>query len=131
MFAWLPIESVVHDRQKEYYESINRSNENGESSAFISFMLSAIKDALTEAMQTEHSGRISTDELRRQQIEQFLAKNGTVTNADVRELMQVSPATANRILAKLVKHGVIRKIRLGKQQMYVADSNSENGRSVL
>lgn len=50
VFAWLPVESIVHDRQNEYYAAINRSNVNGESTEFISFMLSAIKDAILQAV---------------------------------------------------------------------------------
>ncbi len=49
VFAWLPVESIIHDRQDEYYAAINLSNYQGESTAFITFMLSAIKEALTEA----------------------------------------------------------------------------------
>lgn len=52
MFAWLPVESIIHDRQAEYYQAINRSNDEAESTAFIEFMLSAIKEALTEALDT-------------------------------------------------------------------------------
>lgn len=53
VFAWLPVESIVHDRQNEYYAAINRSNVNGESTEFISFMLSAIKDAILQAVGEE------------------------------------------------------------------------------
>lgn len=49
MFAWIPIESVICNNQKEYYNAINISNKNCSSTAFIEFMLSAIKQALTEA----------------------------------------------------------------------------------
>ena len=49
LFAWLPVESVIHDRQSEYYGAINASNNSGESTAFIEFMLSAIKAAVLEA----------------------------------------------------------------------------------
>ena len=49
-FAWLPVESVIHDRQQGYYDAINTSNNAGESTAFIEFMLSAIQAALTEAI---------------------------------------------------------------------------------
>ena len=48
MFAWLPVESMIHDRQDEYYQAINRSNNEVESTVFIEFMLSAIKEALLE-----------------------------------------------------------------------------------
>ena len=49
-FAWLPVESIIHNRQQEYYESINASNAAGESTVFIEFMLSAIKASLIDAI---------------------------------------------------------------------------------
>ncbi len=119
LFAWLPVETVIHDRQSEYYNAINQSNFEGESTAFIVFMLSAIKEALMEAVQTSGAaGTMSTDELRWYKIERFLQKNGTITNADVRQLFQVSAATANRILAKLADEGKVQKIRLGSSWGY-------------
>ena len=57
MFAWLPVESIIHDPQDEYYQAINRSNNEAESSVFIEFMLSAIKEALLEAIQTGNTER--------------------------------------------------------------------------
>lgn len=38
LFAWLPVESIVHDHQQEYYEAINTSNAQGEGTAFIEFI---------------------------------------------------------------------------------------------
>lgn len=123
MFAWLPVESIIHDRQDEYYNAINCSNYEGESTAFIEFMLSAIKEALMEAIQTSGAAEsMSTDELRWYKIERFLKKNGTITNADVRQLFLVSSATANRILGKMVDEGKIKKIRLGRSWGYEINS---------
>lgn len=115
MFAWIPVESIIHDRQDEYYDAINRSNYEGESTIFIEFMLSAIKEALVEAVQTSGATEGMTgDELRWYKIERFLEKNDALTNADVRSMFQVSPATANRILAKLCEEGKLQKVRIGK-----------------
>ena len=118
IFAWLPVESMIHDRQDEYYQAINRSNNEAESTVFIEFMLSAIKEALLEAVQVGNTENTSTEEQRWYQIERFLKKNGTITNADIREMMRVSSATANRILAKMTEAGKIKKIRLGKSWGY-------------
>ena len=118
MFAWLPVESIIHDRQDEYYQAINRSNNEAESTAFIEFVLSAIKEALVEAVQVGNTENMSTEEQRWHQIERFLKKNGTITNADVREMFDVSAATANRVLAKMVEDGKIQKIRIGKSWGY-------------
>lgn len=120
MFAWLPIESIIHDRQDEYYKAINQSNYEGESTAFIVFMLDAIKEALTEAVETTVlTEKMSDTELRWCKIEQFFQKNEIITNADVRQMFQVSSATANRILVKLTDEGTIQKVRVGKSWGYV------------
>ncbi len=103
---------IIHDRQQEYYEAINASNDAGESTVFIEFMLSAIKSSLVEAISTrdEMSGeKIDKATLRWKKIEEYLKNHDYIMNADVRELCGVSAATANRILAhfaagdKLVK----------------------------
>jgi len=118
MFAWLPVESIIHDRQDEYYQAINRSNNEAESTAFIEFMLSAIKEALLEAVQVGNTEKMSTEEQRWYQIERFLKKHGTITNADVREMLGVSAATANRVLAKMTEEGRIQRLRIGKSWGY-------------
>lgn len=119
MFAWLPVESIIHDRQDEYYQAINRSNNEAESTVFIEFMLSAIKEALMEAVKTGSAENMSAEEQRWYQIERFLKKNGTISNVDVREMFGVSAATANRILVRMTDKGKIQKIRLGKSWGYV------------
>lgn len=120
MFAWLPVESIIHDRQDEYYKAINQSNYEGDSTAFIIFMLDAIKESLIEAVETTVlTEKMSDTELRWYKIEQFLQKNETITNADVRQMFQVSAATANRILAKMTDEGTIQKVRVGKSWGYV------------
>ena len=119
LFAWLPVESIIHDRQDEYYAAINRSNHEGEATAFIIFMLSAIKEALMEAVQTTGAAEAMTaDELRWYKVERFLKKNGTITNAEVRQMFQVSSATANRILARFTDEGKLQKIRIGRSWGY-------------
>lgn len=112
-FAWLPVESIIHDRQQEYYEAINASNNAGESTVFIEFMLSAIKASLMDAINTSDEmsdGAMDKVTVRWRQIEKFLETHEFIMNADVRALCGVSAATANRVLAgltaerKLVKY---------------------------
>ncbi len=113
IFAWLPVESIIHDRQEEYYAAINRSNAMAESTVFIEFMLEAIKEALAEV-----AGTADAAEYRRTAILRFLEKHGRVTNADVRRLFGVSPATANRILSRMVSSGELKKVRAGRSWEY-------------
>ena len=112
VFAWLPVESIIHDHQQEYYDAINASNDAGESTAFIEFMLSTIKASLIDAIHTSDAtsdGKLNKKALRWQKIEQFLQTHEYIMNADVRELCGVSAATANRLLTSLVKNGKLVK----------------------
>ena len=105
-FAWLPVESIIHDRQQEYYDAINASNDAGESTVFIEFMLSAIKSSLMDAINTSDEmsdGKVDKATLRWNKIQEYLKTHGYIMNADVRELCGVSAATANRILKKLIE----------------------------
>lgn len=120
-FAWLPVESIIHDRQQEYYAAINASNNAGESSVFIEFMLSAIKTSLMDAISTSDKmsdGPMDKAAMRWRQIEKFLEIHPYIMNADVRDLCSVSAATANRILGRFVLDRKLIKCRERGQWIY-------------
>lgn len=120
-FAWLPMESIIHDLQQEYYAAINASNDAGESTVFIEFMMSAIKASLIEAINTSNEmsdGKINKVALRWKKIEEYLKTHDYIMNADVRELCGVSAATANRTLSMLTIEGKLVKYRCGGHWAY-------------
>ena len=121
VFAWLPVESIIHDRQQEYYDAINASNDAGESTPFIGFMLSAIKASLIEAINLNDEVsdvKIDKATLRWNKIQEYLQTHDYIMNADVRELCGVSAATANRILARLVEEGKLSMYRQNQHWAY-------------
>ncbi len=46
IFADVPVESLVHEHQKDYYQSLQQSTEQTDSAPFIEFMLRMILDAI-------------------------------------------------------------------------------------
>jgi len=42
LFAWLPVESMVHDHQSGYYQALQQSTERTDSAPFIAFILQRI-----------------------------------------------------------------------------------------
>jgi len=120
-FAWLPVESMIHANQRAYYDAINASNADGSSTTFIEFMLSIIKASLIDAIKTSDAmsdEKMDKATLRWLQIEKFLETHEFIMNADVRELCNVSAATANRILAGLVADGKLTKCRVNGHWAY-------------
>ena len=116
LFSWLPIESLIHDHQEDYYIAINESNAAGESTLFLSFMLNAIKDALEEILQS--TSRRKKEDTRWLTIYSYLQTNEFITNAVVRDLLSVSSATATRILSALCEEEKLTKIHLGRSWAY-------------
>lgn len=122
VFAWLPVESMIHDNQKRYYDAINESNARGESTPFLEFMLDVIKKALEEVagIDSIDSKKESKDKMRLEKIIEFLKLNEYITNADVQKILGVSSATATRILSGYAKEGRIIRVRVGSSWMYKA-----------
>ena len=121
VFAWLPVESIVYDHQEAYYEAINTSNAAVSSTAFIEFMLAAIKASLIEsANMSDEMSDVPKDKTaeRWKRVQRFLEGHDVIQNADVRQLCGVSAATANRILAGFVAEGRLAKSRVGGHWRY-------------
>lgn len=127
LFAWLPVESMIHDRQQEYYDAINASNAAGESTVFVEFMLAAIKAALTEtagAKEKPLGKNAQNAALRRRFVLEHLAEHPLIRNADVCRKFEVTPATASRILRELTEDGTLERVRDGKFWAYKAAKKS-------
>jgi len=53
VFTWLPVETLIRERQNEYYKALAIADKAADSTAFIEFMLNVILDTLRELIQTE------------------------------------------------------------------------------
>jgi Fic family protein len=49
IFALLPVESIIRDRQQDYYAALGRADHAADATAFIEFMLAAILRAIEES----------------------------------------------------------------------------------
>ncbi|WP_167148776.1 Fic family protein [Actinomyces sp. ZJ308] len=101
--AWLPIESVIRDRQAGYYAAIAGSNTAGSSESFATFMLTVIRDALLPYA----SGSSVPDRQARTLL--FLGANPSATIADLAGHLACSRRTAERIVSELRRSGRLRR----------------------
>ncbi len=53
LLAFLPVESVIRERQSEYYQALGASDKAGQSTIFIEYLLSALLQALRETAATD------------------------------------------------------------------------------
>ena len=64
LFAYLPVETIVRNRQTEYYDSLGRADAQGEATVFVEFMLTALGDAVADIRSDQVDDQVS-DQVRR------------------------------------------------------------------
>ncbi len=64
-FTYIPVESVIRDHQNEYYKAIEASEDLGESTPFIEFMLESIKEALADLPKSDQVNDQVSDQVRK------------------------------------------------------------------
>jgi len=63
VFRWLPVESLVKDRQIEYYDVLGACDKEAESTKFIEYMLKNIFESLLDIQQTEQVSEQVTEQV--------------------------------------------------------------------
>jgi Fic family protein len=63
LLAYLPVETVIRDRQDAYYRVLSEADQQADAAPFIEFMLTALQDALSEAVETDQVSDQVTDQV--------------------------------------------------------------------
>jgi Fic family protein len=108
VFAYLPVETLIKQKQAAYYRALNRSDAAGESTLFLEFMLKTI-DAALEDLLTDGRPPLTAED--RLLIYQRLNKRSPFSRKDyLAEFRSISTATASRDLQQAVeKKWLVRK----------------------
>jgi Fic family protein len=107
VFESLPIELLIKARQTEYYRILGESDNKGDSTGFIEFMLQIINESLEELLTNQNVNLTSQD-----RIAIFKEKIGksTFNRQDyMRHFKDISTATASRDLKLAVNDGILNK----------------------
>jgi Fic family protein len=108
LFAQLPVESVVRDRQAEYYAALAAADTAGDAAPFVRFMLEAIREALAELPAAERSQKSAQNSS--QKILSRLARDPSATIAKLAAALGVSDRAVKKHLAALKVQGKLRRI---------------------
>jgi Fic family protein len=65
LLAYLPVETVIRERQNDYYRVLAEADERAEATPFVEFMLQALSVAIGEAVTTDQVNNHVTDQVKR------------------------------------------------------------------
>ena len=115
-FLWIPIETIIHKRQDDYYKALNASNAVSESTIFVQFMLLLIRDLLKEL---SHNGVMNKEKTLDEKLFGLLKENGKQSAAELAEIVGSSPRTVQRALKRLMDDGKIEHVGSNRFGHYV------------
>lgn len=106
ILAWIPVETLVKERQEEYYDALGKADKEADSTVFVEFMLKALRDALKEIPATDQDGDQETDQVKK--LLQVLGDD-TLTAAELMERLNLKhrPTFRNNYLKPALAKGLI------------------------
>ena len=116
VFEFLPIETLIKKRQDAYYKSLGDSDNAGNSTIFIEFMLTIINDSLTDLLSTQN---VIVDGSDRIVIFKSHIGSNKFKRADyLNYFKNISTATASRDLKNAVINDILVKTGDGRTTEY-------------
>ena len=115
VFEFLPFETLISQTQQDYYDTLGKSDREGNSTIFIEYMLSVIEKSLTELL--DFNNRIFSDIDR---LEYFIAlgKKEFSRKDYMNVFKDISSATASRDLKKGLELNMFEKTGIKNKTIY-------------
>jgi Fic family protein len=107
VFEFLPIESLIKARQLEYYKILRESDNQGNSTGFIEFMLQIISLSLEELLTSQNVNLTSDDRITI--YKDKISADSFARQDYMRHFKDISSATASRDLKEAFDKGILVK----------------------
>lgn len=107
VFEYLPIESIIKQKQNEYYGTLSESDKKGNSTPFIELMLDIILESLNGLLQSQSVTLYTEDRIRL--FEEKIGKNRFSRKEYLQHFKNISAPTASRDLKWAVEQNLLAK----------------------
>lgn len=118
-FIWIPIETMIHERQEAYYRALNASNTAGESTVFVEFSLKVIRDLLSELSENDAEGENLQYDSTEDKLLALLRQDEKHSAKSLASKLGISERQVQRILKELKESGIIERIGANRSGKWV------------
>ena len=113
VFEFLPVETLIKERQSEYYNVLGQSDNQGNSTSFVEFMLELINDSLEELLNTQNINLTGPDRI--MLFKEISGLNPFSRQEYMRHFKDISSSTASRDLKEAVDKKIL--VKTGDKRM--------------
>ena len=117
VFAWIPVETLIKENQKEYYNALGVSDKSANSTKFIEFMLSIILTTIEEIIATEKKVTVKVTQkvtVNQKKIIEAIKENPNITQEKLAEIVGISRKSIIANMKHLQENGFIKRIGADK-----------------
>jgi Fic family protein len=107
VFEYLPVESLIKQKQKDYYSKLSESDKKGDSTPFIEFMLEILLESLNRLLQSQSVTLYTEDRIRL--FKERIGKNTFSRKEYMLAFKNISAPTASRDLKWAVEQKLLHK----------------------
>ena len=129
VFAWIPVETLIKENQKEYYNALGVSDKSANSTKFIEFMLSIILTTIEEIIETERKVTVNVTQkvtVNQKKIIKAIKENPNITQEKLAEIVGISRKSIIANMKHLQENGFIKRIGADKNGYWQVVSNIFN-----
>ena len=129
VFAWIPVETLIKENQKEYYNALGVSDKSANSTKFIEFMLSIILTTIEEIIATEKKVTVKVTQkvtVNQKKIIETIKENPNITQEKLAEIVGISRKSIIANMKHLQENGFIKRIGADKNGYWQVVSNIFN-----
>ncbi|THE20940.1 Fic family protein [Ligilactobacillus animalis] len=116
IFAWIPIETMIYENQRDYYKVLEQVDQETNSNRFIEFMLAIILKTLKSYLNVNSDleqkidipkGLTDSEAKTYVLVTKYLTEHESINTTVTAKSIQKSVATARKHLAKFVSLGLL------------------------
>ena len=107
VFEYLPVESLIKQKQREYYKKLSESDKKGESTPFIEFMLEILLESLKDITKNQAITLYAEDRIRL--FKEKIGKGKFSRKEYMQSFKNISSPTASRDLKWAVDESILEK----------------------
>ena len=122
VFAWLPIETLIKENQVEYYNALNSSDSDANSTNFTVFMLQTILRTIKEIIETEKKITLKITvkiTANQKKILEAIKQKPFVTQEELSSIVGIAKLNINKNMKKLQEQGIIERVGADKNGKWI------------
>ena len=110
LFAWTPVETLIHHNQRQYYKALRDSNRNElDCKPFVDFMLNVIEDSLHKYIEIPSEENVGINVGIKEAILNVIKADPTISAKDIATAIGKIDRTVERYIQELKEQSILKR----------------------